>query len=245
MMRSVAAFRSQLPPALRADCDKFVQQEAGHSHGHDILNEAIGRSGYDLVPLEAVIKGFVEFFSTASARTSLCATMCIEHFTAIIATELLRERRHLDGCDPQILAVFQWHSIEEIEHKAVAYDVWQHVTADWHPLLRYLYQSAMMLSVSASFFINRLRGQIELLNQDGMGRGKAATIVMRHGFGRGGIGRNILRSWFHFFRPGFHPWQIDDRALLKEALAQFSPSTSDEISQPATFSADPWQSKAA
>ncbi len=245
MMRSVAAFRSQLPHALRADCDKFVQQEAGHSHGHEILNEAIGRSGYDLVPLEAAIKGFVDFFAAADARTKLCATMCIEHFTAIIAAEMLRDPHHLDGCDRQVLDLFRWHSIEEIEHKAVAFDVWQHVTAHWHPVRRYLYQSAMMVAVSLSFFINRSRGQIELLHQDGMPRAKAITAILRHGFGRGGIGRNILRSWASFFKPGFHPWQIDDRALLKNTISQFSPGTSVDIDNPVNLAMDLKQVRAA
>jgi hypothetical protein len=40
------------------------------------------------------------------------------------------------------------------------------------------------------------------------------------GFGKGGIGRNIIGPLMQFFRPGFHPWQIDDRHLITKGEAQ-------------------------
>jgi len=27
--------------------------------------------------------------------------------------------------------------------------------------------------------------------------------------------RKIASAWFAFFLPGFHPWNVDDRALLR------------------------------
>jgi predicted metal-dependent hydrolase len=71
-----------------------------------------------------------------------------------------------------------------------------------------------MLAVTASFFINRTLGQIELLRQDGVGFWTSVRGVLRSGFGKNGIGRNVLRPWASFFRPNFHPWDQDDRPLL-------------------------------
>ena len=76
-----------------------------------------------------------------------------------------------------------------------------------------------MLLITLSFFINRTLGQIELLRQDGIGFFTALRSIMRAGFGKGGIGRNVLRPWGSFFRPNFHPWDQDDRLLIAEGEA--------------------------
>ena len=57
--------------------------------------------------------------------------MALEHFTAILAHELLANPRHLAGADPATAELWRWHAAEEIEHKGVAYDTWLHATRDW------------------------------------------------------------------------------------------------------------------
>jgi uncharacterized protein len=76
--------------------------------------------------------------------------------------------------------------------------------------------------VTTSFCINRTLGQIELLRQDGFGLWQSLKCVLRAGFGKGGIGRNVLRPWAGFFRAGFHPWDIDDRLLLAQGEADLA-----------------------
>ena len=79
-----------------------------------------------------------------------------------------------------------------------------------------------MTLITLSFFVNRTLGQIELLRQDDIGFGKAFRRIMRSGFGKGGIGRNVLRPWVSFFRPSFHPWDKDDRLLLANGEAMLA-----------------------
>ena len=79
-----------------------------------------------------------------------------------------------------------------------------------------------MLAVTTSFFINRTLGQIELLRQDGVGFWTSVRGVLRSGFGKNGIGRNVLRPWVSFFRPNFHPWDQDDRLLLVQGEASLA-----------------------
>ena len=74
--------------------------------------------------------------------------------------------------------------------------------------------STLLLAVSLSFFVNRTRGQVELLRQDGLSKPAGWWQSVRHGFAKGAIGRNVLGPWVEFFRPGFHPHTIDDRELL-------------------------------
>ncbi len=214
MIKSLMPWVDRVPAGLKAQVEAFIEQEAGHAREHGAMNKALVGAGYDIEPLDRKIRGFVAFFQDASDMVKLTATMCIEHFTAIIAAELLENRYHLDGVEDEMRELWLWHAVEEVEHKGVAYDVWKHATKDWNPVKRYLWRSFFMLAVTTSFFINRSLGQIELLRQDGYGPLWSLKNIMQAGFGSGGIGRNVLGPWAAFFRPGFHPWDKDDRLLL-------------------------------
>ncbi len=222
MIRSLIPWVNRVPAALRPEVEAFIEQEAGHSREHVAMNKALINAGYDIAPLDRKIRGFVAFFEDASDTVKLTATMCIEHFTAIIAAELLENRDHLAGVDDDMFELWLWHAIEEVEHKGVAFDVWNYAVKDWNPVRRYLWRSLFMLAVTTSFFINRTLGQIELLRQDGYGFFWSLKRVLRTGFGKGGIGRNVLRPWAGFFRPGYHPWDQDDRLLLAQGEADLA-----------------------
>jgi uncharacterized protein len=214
MIECLRPWQKQVPDDLASDVRTFIEQEAAHSREHAGMNRALIRAGYDIAPLDKVIRGFVEFFSNSSDVTKLGATMCIEHLTAIVAAELLAHPEHLEDAEPDMHRLWLWHAIEEVEHKAVAFDVWMWATRDWSTFRRWITRSALMLGVSASFFINRTRGQVELMRQDGEHWTKALPGLLRYGFSRKGIGRAVLRPWAKFLKPGFHPWQIDDHALI-------------------------------
>lgn len=222
MIRSMIAWQERVPSPLRAEVSAFIEQEAGHSREHVAMNKVLIEAGYDVEPLERKIKAFVRFFENSSDMTKLTATMCIEHFTAIVAAEVLKSPAHLEGADDELRELWLWHAVEEVEHKGVAFDVWTYATRDWNPVKRYFVRSATMLAVTISFFINRSLGQIELLRQDGFGFVAALKGIMRSGFGKGGVGRNVLGRWAHFFRPSFHPWDHDDRLLLATGEADLA-----------------------
>jgi uncharacterized protein len=222
MARSVKPFQNHLPAALAQEARAFVKQEAAHAREHGRMNEVLTDAGYDIEPLERTIKTFVSFFRGRSEMMCLTATMCIEHFTAIIAAEVLKNDHHLAGADPELHELWVWHAIEETEHKAVAFDVWNHVTRNWGGLRKYAVRSAVLMLVSISFLINRTRGQMQLLQQDGISAGQAFRGLIMYGFGRGGLARNIFRPWLSFFRPGFHPWDHDDRPLMAKGEAMLA-----------------------
>src|SRR5690606_16121750 len=95
-------------------------------------------------------------------------TMALEHFTAIFAHELLADRRHLAEAEAEARAMWRWHAIEEIEHKGVAYDCWLHATRQWSRPKRWKVKAKVMLLVTRNFTIDRTRGALELLRQDGI-----------------------------------------------------------------------------
>jgi predicted metal-dependent hydrolase len=195
---------------------EFIDQEAGHSREHIVMNKCLTNAGYDVAALDTAIRTLVHRLDGLDDVTKLTATVCIEHLTAIVAAEVLANN-HLLGSDAELQEIWNWHCLEEVEHKGVAFDVWLHATRHWSGMRRWIMRSSIMIVITASFIINRLRGQIALLRQDGIGTWAALSGALRYGFGRGGIGRKVLAPWFAFLKPGFHPWDIDNRALLAKA----------------------------
>lgn len=221
-IESVRAFRDGAPPRLAGEIAAFVRQEVAHSREHLAFNRQVADHGYDTTLLDDDVTTLLALARQRPPIVSLAATMALEHFTAILAHELLRDPRHLDGADPQVAALWRWHAVEEIEHKGVACDTWAHATRDWSPLQRWWVRSLMMLVVTRHFLHHRARGMMDLLRQDGITGARAAGGLLRYALVRPGILRRVVWPWLGYFAPGFHPWAVDDRALIARADSDYA-----------------------
>ena len=99
-------------------------------------------------------------------------------------------------------------------------------TEEWSSLRRYWTRCVSLALISAGFVKNRIRGQMNLLRQDGWNARKSLPAILRCAFGREGLGRAVMRDWIRFFKPGFHPWQIDDRDLIPMGESVFADAAS-------------------
>jgi hypothetical protein len=140
--------------------------------------------------------------------------MALEHFTAILAHQLLANPRHLAGAEPEAADLWRWHAIEEIEHKGVAYDTWRFATRRWTRWTRWKVKAKVMFLVTRNFVVDRTAGALELMRQDGVTGVRAWTSLLWYLWVQPGMFRKIAGAWFKFFLPGFHPWNEDDRYLL-------------------------------
>jgi predicted metal-dependent hydrolase len=216
-VESVKAFRDGAPPKLATEIRAFVSQEVMHSREHVAFNKRAHEAGYDLSPLEQRVQWRLGMVRERHPIVSLAATMALEHFTAILAHELLNDPRHLSQTDPEARALWQWHAIEEVEHKGVAYDTWLHATRDWPRFKRWSVKAKVMLLVTRNFLQDRTLGALDLLRQDGLTGPRAWAKLFWFAFGKPGMMRKVFGAWAHYFMPGFHPWTIDDRALIARA----------------------------
>lgn len=219
-VESVRMFREGTPPKLAAEIKAFVTQEVMHSREHVQFNKRALEAGYDLSGLEARVEWRLSITRARPPIVNLAATMCLEHFTAILANQLLANPRHLARADAEDAALWRWHSIEEIEHKGVAYDTWLHATRDWPRRKRWKVKAKVMLFVTRNFIVDRSLGTIELLRQDGITGPRAWARMLWFTWVRPGMLRKIFAAWLAFFLPGFHPWNHDDRRLIAQAERQ-------------------------
>jgi uncharacterized protein len=219
-VESVRAFREGTPPKLAAEIKGFVTQEVMHSREHVQFNKRALEAGYDLAPLEARLEWRLSITRSRPPVVNLAATMALEHFTAILAHQLLKNPRHLAGAGAEDAALWRWHSIEEIEHKAVAFDTWLFATRDWPRRRRFKVKAKVMLFVTRNFIVDRTFGSLELLRQDGITGPKAWARMLWYAWVRPGMLRKVFGAWLAFFMPGFHPWNQDDRHLIAATEAR-------------------------
>jgi predicted metal-dependent hydrolase len=214
-VESVRKFRDGAPPKLAEEIKAFTTQEIVHSREHDAFNRRAADAGYDLSKLEAQVEKRLAVTRSKPPIVSLAATMALEHFTAILAHQLLANSRHLAGGERETADLWRWHACEEIEHKGVAYDTWLHATRHWTRWKRWKVKAKVMLYVTRNFVVDRTAGSLELMRQDGVTGVRAWAKLMAYLWVRPGMFRKIAGAWFTFFLPGFHPWNADDRALLR------------------------------
>lgn len=219
-VETVRKFRDGVSPKLAEEIAAFVSQEVIHAREHNAFNRLVSASGYEVSSVQAAIEKRLKAVRARPAIVALATTAALEHYTAIIAHEALINPRHLRDSAPEVAAMWRWHALEEIEHKAVAYDTWLHATRDWDRFKRWKVKSLVMLAVTRNW-VDRIKGTLELLRQDGR-TGLAVQLgLLWYLFGWPGMLRKVSGAWFRFFLPGFHPWKHDNRALLTQTLAYY------------------------
>ncbi len=213
-IESVKAHRDGAPLKLAEEIRAFVKQEINHTREHVAFNRAATDAGYDIAKIDRKVEEMLAMTKGRPAIINLAATMALEHYTAMMAQQFLANPAHFAGADQEAADMWRWHSIEEIEHKGVAYDTWLHATRDWTTWRRWKLKSLMMVLVSTRFFKNRIVDTLDLLAQDGLTGAKWKWKLAAYLLWKPGIVRKIFPQWLAYFLPGFHPWNHDDRALI-------------------------------
>ena len=218
---SVRKFREGTPPRLTAEINAFIKQEVMHTREHVAFNRHVTDQGYDVGLLDRDVDAALALTRDRPPIASLAATTALEHFTAMLAHQLIADPRHLRGGEEQAKALWLWHAAEEIEHKGVAYDTWLHATTGWSRFARWRIKSLVMLVTTWRFFGGRTRGMLELLRQDGLTGPKVWARLFWYAFGNPGMARKVSCVWSAYFLPGFHPWKHDDRGLIGLAESDY------------------------
>lgn len=133
LIRSMTAARPQIDdPDLLRDLDAFNAQEGQHFRQHIRFNKALHLAGFEaLVPLEEELaEDYRRFTRERSLRWNLAYAEGFEAMTMALARYAL-ENGALERLRPEVRDLFEWHLIEELEHRTVAFDVYQRVCGGW------------------------------------------------------------------------------------------------------------------
>ena len=209
-------------PKLQDDVKGFIGQEAMHGREHRVYNAWLGEHGYPAARLEQWVIKILNFATRTTTRgQQLGATIAMEHLTAILANNMLSDPRVLRDADPRIASLWRWHAIEETEHKAVAFDVYRATFGSG--LRAYLQRVIVFFFASVEFWIEVMIFHWQLLKKDkiqwslrGWGQWFKALFI------NPGTMIAIFLPWLSYFRPGFHPWQKDNREFIVNWKTQYN-----------------------
>ncbi len=146
--------------AVMDKLDRFCRQEAQHYKQHERFNALIHARGYPgLDAIERRVKSdFEGFLSDKPLKFNVGFVEGFESYTTQSAAASLNSGlfdRH--DVDQKFADLFRWHLTEEIEHRTVAFDIWEHLYGDyayrvkmcwiaqWH-VLRFLWDAASLMS---------------------------------------------------------------------------------------------------
>ncbi|MEG2443642.1 MAG: metal-dependent hydrolase [Acinetobacter sp.] len=202
---------------LQAQIAAFIGQEAMHSKAHAEFNAAWRSEDYNLDRFQAWLARKDDYVKNLHPKIQLAITCAFEHFTALLGGYILRHPEVLATLDEDAAKLWIWHAIEEIEHRAVAFDVYQAVYGD--DKIRRM----IMRSVTTGFASLTLYSATRLFLQD---KKKSLPKVGGNIFGFYLLGKMFLQlapEYLAYFKTDFHPSEIDYTKLIrywKQRLAE-------------------------
>lgn len=210
-VHSVRNVRDQVKDKkLQAQIAAFIGQEAMHSKAHAEFNAAWRRDDYNLDRFQAWLVRKDSYIKGLHPKIQLAITCAFEHFTALLGGYILRHPEILASLDEDTIKLWVWHAIEEIEHRAVAFDVYQHVYGDDKV------RRMIMRSVTTGFASLTFYSATRLFWQD---KKKSLPKVTGNLLGIYLIGKmfvQLLPEYLSYFKADFHPSEIDYSEIVKE-----------------------------
>lgn len=202
-------------PVLREQVKAFFGQEGRHAHEHERYFATMRAQGYEI---DTFLRRFHKFVKTTSrflpAAFRLSVTAGAEHYTATLGAFALANP-HMNEAHPTMHNLIRWHAVEEIEHKAVAFDVLRAT----HP--SYVLRIAGFLFATVVLLGWTVAGTRMLLRQDGVTRAeRRALLEALDRRDRGAMRKAIRKGFRDYFRRDFHPSQCDDRELLERSIGE-------------------------
>lgn len=207
---SVRQFRDQITdPKLKEEVRGFIGQEAMHSLEHIAMNQHVRDQGMPVEEMEKHLEVVLGIASKLPKRHQLAITCALEHMTAMMADMLLARDDVREDMHESMRPLWVWHAIEETEHKAVTYDVFQQVGGTYAERSFYLAFSTAALGVMATYFTTRMM----LNDRKGFSLKDAGKGLWRM-WGRNGTFSSLIPTWLEYFKPDFHPWDHDNSELI-------------------------------
>ena len=217
-IRSVRRFSDQITdPVLKKRVAGFIGQESVHGQEHRKLNTQLADMGYPLVrfllfaPTSVRQKVVLRIEKLLPAKVHLAMTAAAEHYTAVLGARVLSndEIQAIPG-DPEVWRLLNWHAMEELEHKSVAFDVYRSVGGSERTRIAVMWFMYFLTIpvVTAAVAVSILL--------DPTAWPRPITVLRQtYGVFRGPLLRGFLGEIAEYLRPGFHPDDVPTEDILQ------------------------------
>ncbi|MGL5159384.1 MAG: metal-dependent hydrolase [Acinetobacter junii] len=211
-VRSVRALRehAKLNEALDREISAFIGQEAMHSKEHHAFHISAQQHGLNPESLEKVtgivLKGLEKVFSK---KWNLLVTVGLEHYTAVLVVSMM-ETVNEYMTDKTIRDLWLWHSVEETEHKAVAFDLYEYLYGNglnaYLPRVTIFTLSLILITGLSTIY------QIVLMKRDKQ-LSNLKTWQNFFNFAAKQY-KTFIPKFFEYYRYDFHPNQTNEKNLV-------------------------------
>ncbi|ORV08625.1 metal-dependent hydrolase [Mycobacterium celatum] len=214
-IRSVRRYSDRITdPVLKKRVSGFIGQESTHGQEHRRLNEKLIEMGYPIGwwDSESLRDKRLRFEEWLGGRRHLALTAAAEHYTAVLAERVLSspEVQAIPG-DAEVWNLLNWHALEELEHKSVAFDVYRAVGGSERVRITVM---AVLLAVMIPLTTVLLT--IGLARDPIARRHPLRLLREAYDLYRGPFFKGLIGQLAKYLRPGFHPDDIDTTALLEQ-----------------------------
>ena len=205
---------------LLKDMRAFVGQEGIHTREHIRYNEMLKAQGLPVAEMEERVRVLLSRVTKwTPRRRQLAVTCALEHFTALLGHVLLDDG-DLSEAAPEMASLWSFHAAEENEHKAVAFDLYREMGGT------YTERVLVMVGATIVFWAKVLEHQVRLMNAEGiLFDAREWADLAKFLFVSPGPLRRLAIPYLHYFRPGFHPNDLDVSAVLERFYATCASQT--------------------
>jgi predicted metal-dependent hydrolase len=236
----VKVFKEALPlvrdPVLLKDVKGFMGQEATHSVQHAYVLDHLAEQGLDPTGYTRHVEWMFDVLLGEKPpfgvripqrewlRFRLSLIAAIEQFTAVLGDWVLHaEGLDRAGSDEVMLDLLRWHGAEEVEHRSVAFDMYQHTGG--RGLTRYVRRVEGMAVVGPVLLWLWFFGAAYLIRHDPQLAGRMRYSLREH---NKAVLKGLLPTWGElgaaiprYLRRSYHPSQ---EGSLRKAVAYLATS---------------------
>lgn len=225
---SVRNYRDQITnPDLIKQVKGFIGQEGHHSHQHKMVNNELDRLGYNTDKVDQALKKVIDRrVKKLSNKWRLALTVAAEHVTAIMGEYVINHPEFLEGMEQPFKDLLLWHAVEEVEHKAVAFDVYMECEGD----IKFLHKATRISTRLLHFRLTR-HMFILAFNTKHWSNWKDFKQTMIWMFGKKGMWRALRKPYKEYFTEGFHPWRDGGLDLIEKWQQEYYHAEQNKDSQ--------------
>ncbi|MEN9713264.1 MAG: hypothetical protein RLY90_1525 [Pseudomonadota bacterium] len=207
---------------LRANIKKFIGQEATHRFLHGQYNDHLSVQGLHNTWADRALQQREKLYrktknSSQPHLHELALTAAYEHITSVLGNDVMVSMHQphdlLLHAHPKMQTLWRWHAAEEMEHRDIAFDLYQHLGGNYQRRVFWYFFALLRFTTDA------LRQTVRNLWDDKtLHHPRTWWSALRFVFGRQGCIRRFTRPLLAYCQRDFHPKQHGDDALYTQWL---------------------------